>query len=120
MDLNYPSFITFFNDYDSSSDEKVVKEFWRTVTNVEEGGTGYIAKLSGIDGLKVNVEPQRLVFKQMYEKQSYKLTLEGPRLLEKEVVYGSITWVKVDDTGKHVVRSPIVATNPVPESPSKA
>lgn len=115
LDLNYPSFITFFNDYDSSSDEKVVKEFWRTVTNAEEVGTAYTAKLTGIDGLKVYVEPQRLVFKQKYEKQSYKLTLEGPKLLEKEVVYGSISWV--DDDGRYEVRSPIVATNLVPQSP---
>lgn len=115
LDLNYPTFIAFFNNYDYNSDRKAVKEFWRTVTNVGEGGTSYNAELTGMDGLKVYVEPQRLVFKQKYEKQSYKLTLEGPKLLEKVVVYGSLSWV--DDNGEYVVRSPIVATSIVPESP---
>ncbi|KAL5752980.1 hypothetical protein ACOSQ2_023487 [Xanthoceras sorbifolium] len=115
MDLNYPSFIAFFNNVYSNSNENVVQEFWRTVTNVGEGGTNYTAKLEGMEGLKVYVEPERLEFKNKYEKQRYKLSLEGPKWLEKVVVYGSLTWV--NDDGKYVVRSPIVATGLVLESP---
>ncbi|KAL5821696.1 hypothetical protein ACOSQ3_023578 [Xanthoceras sorbifolium] len=115
MDLNYPSFISFFNNVYSNSNENVVQEFWRTVTNVGEGGTNYTAKLEGMEGLKVYVEPERLEFKNKYEKQRYKLSLEGPKWLEKVVVYGSLTWV--NDDGKYVVRSPIVATGLVLESP---
>ncbi|KAK1586387.1 hypothetical protein Q3G72_002088 [Acer saccharum] len=115
-DLNYPSFIAFFNNVDSNPNEKAVQVFWRTVTNVgDQGGTSYTANLKGMEGLKVYVEPHRLEFKQKYEKQSYKLTLEGPKWLEKAVIFGSLTWV--NDNGKYVVRSPIVATNLVPESP---
>lgn len=110
LDLNYPSFIAYFNDYDGQeSDEKVVWEFRRTVTNVGKGPSSYTAKLTAMSGLKVTLEPKKLVFKRKNEKQSYKLTLVGPRYLEEEVVQGSLTWV--EDSGKYVVRSPIVATN---------
>lgn len=108
LDLNYPSFIAYFNEKDSQSDRKVL-EFLRTVTNMAEGGRSYTAKITGMKGLKVNVEPQRLVFKHKYEKQSYRLGLEGPRFLKEDLVYGFLSWV--DNTGKYIVSSPIVATN---------
>ncbi|XVF61183.1 hypothetical protein PTKIN_Ptkin08bG0109600 [Pterospermum kingtungense] len=108
LDLNYPSFIAFFND----EHEKVVKEFQRTVTNVGKGGMAYTAKVTGMDGIKVMVEPQKLVFKQKYEKQSYKLRLEGPKLLKKDVIFGALSWM--DDDGKYMVRSPIVVTTITP------
>nr|XP_023915092.1 subtilisin-like protease SBT1.9 [Quercus suber] len=115
LDLNYPSFIVFFNEYDSNSDAKVVHEFRRTVTNVREGRWTYTANVTGMNGLiKVKVEPEKLVFKQKYEKQSYKLSLEGPKPLKEVVDHGSLSWV--NDDGKYVVRSPIVVTSLVPES----
>ncbi|XP_021803653.1 subtilisin-like protease SBT1.9, partial [Prunus avium] len=114
IDLNYPSFIAYFNRKGSNSSAKVVQEFKRTVTNVGEQRSVYTAKLTAMAGLKVKVEPERLVFKNKYEKLSYKLTLEGPKLLKEDVVQGSLSWV--DDGGKYVVRSPIVATNLVPDS----
>ncbi|XWS33601.1 hypothetical protein CRYUN_Cryun22dG0097000 [Craigia yunnanensis] len=112
LDLNYPSFIAFFYDEHSTSNEKVVQEFLRTVTNVGKGGMAYTAKLTGMDGIKVRVEPQKLIFKQRYEKQSYKLSLEGPRLLKTDVILGYLSWV--DDDGKYIVRIPIVATSITP------
>ncbi|XWS41900.1 hypothetical protein CRYUN_Cryun17cG0121800 [Craigia yunnanensis] len=112
LDLNYPSFIAFFNDEHSTSSEKVVQEFQRTVTNVGKGGMAYTAKLTGMDGVKVMVEPQKLVLKQKYEKQSYKLRLEGPKLLKTDVIFGALSWT--DDDGKYMVRSPIVATSITP------
>ncbi|KAJ6740335.1 SUBTILISIN-LIKE PROTEASE SBT1.9 [Salix purpurea] len=63
LDLNYPSFIAYFDSYDSGSKEKV------------------------------SVEPQKMVFKKKLEKLSYTLTLEGPRSLKEDVVHGSLSWV---------------------------
>lgn len=114
IDLNYPSFIAYFNSDGSNSDAKVVQEFTRTLTNVGEKQSSYSVNLTAMAGLKLKVEPQRLVFKRKYEKLSYKLTLEGPKLLKEDVVHGSLSWV--NDGGKYVVRSPIVATNIVLDS----
>ncbi|GMN30170.1 hypothetical protein TIFTF001_002724 [Ficus carica] len=109
-DLNYPSFVAYFDDFEGSgSDEKVVREFTRTVTNVGKARSIYRANLTGMSGLKVDVEPKKLVFEKKFEKQSYKLTVEGPRYLEEEVAKGSLIWV--EKSRKYVVRSPIVATN---------
>ncbi|KAK9284118.1 hypothetical protein L1049_023285 [Liquidambar formosana] len=116
--LNYPSFIAYFNSYDLASNMNVVREFQRTLTNVGGGRSSYTAKLTDMDGLKVTVVPQKLVFNQKYEKLSYKLSLEGPRLMKDLVVHGSLSWVS--DDGKYVVRSPIVATSIIPESPLRA
>ncbi|CAN6680108.1 unnamed protein product [Malus baccata var. baccata] len=110
--LNYPSFIAYFNNEGSNSSAKVIQEFRRTVTNVGGEKSSYTAKLTAMEGLKVKVEPQRLVFKKKYEKLSYKVTLEGLKLLKEDVVQGSLIWI--DDGGKYVVRSPIVVTNIVP------
>ncbi|KDP31945.1 hypothetical protein JCGZ_12406 [Jatropha curcas] len=113
LDLNYPSFIAYFTGDESKSNGKmVVQEFPRTVTNVGEGISNYTAKLTKMNGIKVSVEPQKLAFKKKNEKLRYKLIIEGPKLLEEDVVYGSLSWVH--DGGKYVVRSPIVATNLVP------
>ncbi|OVA15835.1 Peptidase S8/S53 domain [Macleaya cordata] len=108
LDLNYPSFIAFFNVNDSSSDTKIVQEFQRTVTNVGDGMSTYTAKLTPMDGIQVTVMPETLVFKDKYEKQSFKVSLEGPKLMKQVVVHGSLSWV--EDGGKYVVTSPIVAT----------
>ncbi|XP_010267360.1 PREDICTED: subtilisin-like protease SBT1.9 [Nelumbo nucifera] len=111
LDLNYPSFIAILHE-DSSIlplNTKVVKEFSRTVTNVGEGMATYVAKLAPIDGFKLKVKPDRLVFKEKYQKLSFKLTLKGPRVVENGDVHGYLSWEEVG--GKHVVRSPIVATS---------
>ncbi|KAM5576574.1 subtilisin-like protease SBT1.9 [Rosa sericea] len=114
IDINYPSFIAYFNSNGSNSDAKVVQEFRRTLTNVGEEQSGYIVNVTAVAGLKLKVEPQRLVFTKKYEKLRYKLTMVGPKLLEEDLVQGSLSWI--DDGGKYVVRSPIVATNIVPDS----
>ncbi|XP_065873487.1 subtilisin-like protease SBT1.9 isoform X2 [Euphorbia lathyris] len=114
LDLNYPSFIAHFtgsSDSASHSDEILVYEFQRTVTNVGEAVSSYSANLTNMDGLKVKVEPEKLEFKYKYEKLSYKLTVEGPKIMKEDVVYGSLSWVH--DQGKYTVRSPIVATTKV-------
>ncbi|XP_017617564.1 subtilisin-like protease SBT1.9 [Gossypium arboreum] len=116
LDLNYPAFIAFFNDDGlSTSADKFEQEFQRTVTNVGKGGMAYTAKVTGMDGIKVMVEPPKLVFKQKYEKQSYKLRLEGPKLLKKDVMFGALSWR--DDAGKYMVTSPIMATTITSQKP---
>ncbi|XP_062003246.1 subtilisin-like protease SBT1.9 [Rosa rugosa] len=114
IDINYPSFIAYFNSNGSNSDAKVVQEFGRTLTNVGEEQSSYTVNLTAVAGLKLKVEPQRLVFTKKYEKLRYKLTMVGPKLLKEDFVQGSLSWI--DDGGKYVVRSPIVATNIVPDS----
>ncbi|GLT34200.1 hypothetical protein SLA2020_087270 [Shorea laevis] len=109
LDLNYPSFIAFFNTNDSKSNSKTVKEFQRTVTNVGIGMSTYTATLTPMERCKVSVTPEKLIFKEKNEKQSYKVTIEGPRKMEDSVVFGYLRWVEAG--GKHVVRSPIVATS---------
>ncbi|KAJ9693216.1 hypothetical protein PVL29_012102 [Vitis rotundifolia] len=115
LDLNYPSFIAYFNDVGSSPNEQIVQVFSRTLTNVGEGGSSYTAKLTPMEGLKVKVEPRKLVFSHKYEKLSYKLTLEGPKWMKEDVVHGHLSWVSSD--GKYVVRSPIVATSIILDDP---
>ncbi|KAK7389744.1 hypothetical protein VNO78_25035 [Psophocarpus tetragonolobus] len=103
LDLNYPSFIAFFNSNGSSA----TQEFQRTVTNVGEGQAIYVASITPVKGYRVSVMPKMLVFKETNESQSYKLIIEGPRKKkEKGVAFGYLSWTDV----KHVVRSPIVVT----------
>ncbi|PKI39440.1 subtilisin-like protease SBT1.9 [Punica granatum] len=115
LDLNYPSFIAFTDREGSHSGGNFVKEFWRTVTNVGNDRSAYAAKVIGLEGIRVRVEPDRLMFKQKNEKLRYKLTLEGPRLSAEEVVHGSLIWV--EDSGRYSASSPIVVTSLVQESP---
>ncbi|GMI96725.1 Subtilisin-like protease 1.9 [Hibiscus trionum] len=109
LDLNYPSFIAFFNDRDAKPNSTTVLEFQRSVTNVGDGSSTYRASVTPIKRLKVRVEPDVLVFRAKYEKKSFKLSVEGPRQLKEAVSFGYLSW---EDGGRrHVVKSPIVATS---------
>ncbi|KAL5714141.1 hypothetical protein ACHQM5_016142 [Ranunculus cassubicifolius] len=103
-DLNYPSFIAFFNENTTN----LLQEFRRTVTNVGDVTSIYTATLTPIEGVKVSVNPDTLTFTEKNQKLSYTLTIEGPRLMKDTVAHGALTWV--DTEGKYVVRSPIVAS----------
>jgi hypothetical protein len=106
LDLNYPSFIAFFNAGNSS---KTTHHFHRTVTNVGEGQTTYVANVTPIKSFRISVIPNKLVFKKKNEKISYRLSIEGPRIIQKnKLSFGYLTW----KDEKHVVRSPIVVTTP--------
>ncbi|KAL8513855.1 hypothetical protein ACS0TY_013103 [Phlomoides rotata] len=105
IDLNYPSFIAFFDGDDSGK----VKEFDRIVTNVGEANSVYTADLNSVSGVKVSVTPESLKFSKKYEKQRYKLRIEDVKLERFSSVYGSLTWV--ESNGERVVRSPIVVTS---------
>ncbi|KAJ1703212.1 hypothetical protein LUZ63_002991 [Rhynchospora breviuscula] len=104
-DLNYPSFITLFN---GSSTTNNVAVFKRIVTYVGDGEAAFHAKTNGVKGLLITVTPDKLTFKEKYEKQRFEVKIEGQIRNNTEVAYGSLTWV--DDKGKYEVRSPIVAT----------
>ncbi|GAU33622.1 hypothetical protein TSUD_360030 [Trifolium subterraneum] len=106
LDLNYPSFIAFFKAGNFSS--KTTQHFHRTVTNVGKSRTTYVASITPIKGFRLNVIPNKLVFKKKNQKISYRLSIEGPRMIQKNIEsFGYLTW----KDGKHVVRSPIVVTN---------
>ncbi|PIA46247.1 hypothetical protein AQUCO_01500039v1 [Aquilegia coerulea] len=107
-DINYPSFIAFFNASKSSPITQSVQEFRRTLTNVGDGMSTYIANLTQMNEVTVSVVPKKLVFRRKYETLSFTLTIKGPTRLNDMAVDGSISWIDVK--GKHVVRSPIVAT----------
>ncbi|PHT30471.1 hypothetical protein CQW23_29938 [Capsicum baccatum] len=109
LDLNYPSFIGYFNRNSSDSDPKRIQEFKRTVTNLQDDTSVYKAKLTPMGKFKVSVVPDKLVFQKKYEKQSYKLKIEGPIIMDDLVDYGSLSWVEIG--GKYIVKSPIVATS---------
>ncbi|XP_019456437.1 PREDICTED: subtilisin-like protease SBT1.9 [Lupinus angustifolius] len=109
LDLNYPSFIAFFDaKYSHSQSKTKIQEFERTVTNVGEGPTTYVASVTHIEGFHVSVIPNKLVFWEKNQKLRYKLRIEGRRMKnkDKKVAFGYLTWKDV----KHVVRSPIVVT----------
>ncbi|KAH7523643.1 hypothetical protein FEM48_Zijuj06G0033700 [Ziziphus jujuba var. spinosa] len=109
LDLNYPSFIAFFNANDSNPNAKTTQEFRRTVTNVGEGEATYVASVTPFNELVVSVAPDKLVFKEKNEKLSFKLSIEGPRLMKEVIAFGFLTWV--DEKSKQQVKSPILATN---------
>lgn len=116
-DLNYPSFIAYFNAKDSPSNSTTVREFQRTVTNVGAEMSTYTVNVTPMIGLKVSVIPDKLEFRAKYEKLSYKLIIEGPALLDETVTFGYLSWVDVG--GKHIVRSPIVSTSLSPQLSKK-
>lgn len=106
-DLNYPSFIAFFNATDPSP---AVQEFRRTVTNVGSAQCVYHAKVTRMRGYNVTVTPDVLAFKEKNEKQSFMLKVEKLEGSMMEVVnHGSLTWIE-DGGQQHTVRSPFVAT----------
>ncbi|KAL5705695.1 hypothetical protein ACHQM5_023962 [Ranunculus cassubicifolius] len=111
-DINYPSFLAFFNATGSSPEHKIVHVFRRTLTNVGDGMTTYTSRLSEMNELKASVEPTTLVFKRKHDTQNFTLTIKG---LARRYMYidGSITWI--DTKGNYTVRSPIMATSGIPE-----
>lgn len=101
-DLNYPSFIAFYNNKTRS----IVHKFRRTVTNVGDSAATYRAKVTQPKGSVVTVSPEMLAFKYKNEKLSYYVTIKYTRYKKENISYGDLVWV--DDGGVHTVRSPIV------------
>ncbi|KAG9135212.1 hypothetical protein Leryth_013489 [Lithospermum erythrorhizon] len=115
LDLNYPSFIAYFDQGDPVNSS--VQEFERTVTNVGDSGSVYKAKVPRMDGLKVEVVPDKLNFNEKHETRSYKLRIEKVKEAKELPVYGTLSWV--ESGGKQrVVASPIVVATPSFLTPS--
>ncbi|KAG6422078.1 hypothetical protein SASPL_118641 [Salvia splendens] len=108
-DLNYPLFIALYN-FDQSG-VTLTKRFKRTLTNVGSGAATYRMKLEKPENSTVTVTPTTLVFGKKYEKQSYSLSIRYIEDTETGVRHGSLTWI--EETGKYVVRSPIVISGGV-------
>ncbi|KAL6896640.1 hypothetical protein ACP4OV_007212 [Aristida adscensionis] len=86
----------------------------RTVTNVGPAASTYTAKVDAPASLAVRVSPGTLAFTKAGEKKTFTVTVSGHGA---GVLEGSLNWV----SGKHVVRSPIVAVaghgdHPPPEA----
>ncbi|XP_071742473.1 subtilisin-like protease SBT3 [Rutidosis leptorrhynchoides] len=108
LDINYPSFIAYFNGNETNS-VKVIREFKRTVTYVGTGSSTFTSKLTPVRGFNVSVSPGKLSFRSKNEKKSYTLRIEGPNSMKDEAIFGFLSWI--DSKGKFLVRSPIVATS---------
>ncbi|XP_008776814.1 subtilisin-like protease SBT3 [Phoenix dactylifera] len=77
LDLNYPSFIAFFNRNKTVASDKVVREFQRMVTDVAHAMVSYNAKVVAMKGFAIRVMQEKLVFHEKYEKKSFALILVG-------------------------------------------
>ncbi|KAJ0234352.1 Subtilisin-like protease [Hirschfeldia incana] len=108
--LNYPSIIAYF-----TSDQNGHKIMRRTLTNVGEAKRSYSVRVRGLKGVNVVIEPKRLMFSKINEKQSYSVRMESQRALRGDVVYGVVSWVD-DEDAKFEVSCPVVATSLVQES----
>ncbi|KAF5955730.1 hypothetical protein HYC85_008586 [Camellia sinensis] len=73
-DLNYPSFIAFYNNKSTT----MVQTFQRTLTNVGDGMATYYAKVMAPTGSKVRISPRMLIFNGKYDRKSYTLRIEYP------------------------------------------
>lgn len=100
-DLNYPSFAVLFD----RTSRRFSFTYRRTVTNVGSSPSTYRVQVAEPDGVVVTVEPRTLVFKELGEKQSYKVTFATARKATNltESSFGSIAW----SSGRYIVRSPI-------------
>ncbi|PON76596.1 Peptidase S8, subtilisin-related [Parasponia andersonii] len=114
-DLNYPSFITY---YQGETSTKIVdRKFQRTVTNVGQGAATYNVTVRAPEGSVVVVTPNRLVFGNKNEKKSYTATITNSIRKKRRdmydqnkrrVAFDELVWV--EEYGKHTVRSPIVVS----------
>ncbi|CAI0424784.1 unnamed protein product [Linum tenue] len=105
LDLNYPSFVAFY-DKNVTTGAMLKHRFRRVVTNVGAAATTYKVKVAPPEGVKVAVWPQSLVFGKKNEQRDYYVEIVYPSDGQGRVLYGSIVWS--EESGSHVVRSPIV------------
>ncbi|KAK7394694.1 hypothetical protein VNO78_15229 [Psophocarpus tetragonolobus] len=106
FDLNYPSFIAFYNNNNNRS--SVVHKFRRIVTNVGDGSATYIAKVTQPKGSLVTVSPETLTFTYGNEKLSYNVNIiiKVNKYKKENILFGDLVWL--EDGGSHSVRSPVV------------
>ncbi|GLT40430.1 hypothetical protein SLA2020_145670 [Shorea laevis] len=95
-ELNYPSFSVILGPS---------QIFTRTVTNVGEAKSAYVAKVVPSEGLDVRVNPTKLYFSEVNQKATYSVTLTraASGYQTGELAQGHIIWVYA----KYSVKSPI-------------
>lgn len=100
-ELNYPSFSVVFGN-------KSVVRYTRTLTNVGEPGSVYDVAVSRTSTVEITVNPNRLVFEKVGEKQTYTVTFVSKRGVNDSVTseFGTITW----SNERYQVRSPVALT----------
>lgn len=99
VDMNYPTMTRYV-----ARGKEYQAEFSRTVTNVGNPNSTYRAKVAAGSGLDIEVNPRKLHFRELNEKQSFVVRVAGKPLSLNSVASASIVW----SDGKHEVRSPIV------------
>ncbi|XP_058734077.1 subtilisin-like protease 4 [Vicia villosa] len=97
-ELNYPSFSVVLGSSQTLT---------RTVTNVGEAYSSYVAVVTVPKGVDVKVQPQKLYFSEANQKETYSVTFNRLENGNKtgEFAQGSLKWV----SAKHTVTSPILA-----------
>ncbi|KAL6146894.1 hypothetical protein ACLB2K_057570 [Fragaria x ananassa] len=105
-DLNYPSFIALYGQHHAK--KLRVQKFQRTVTTVGDGAAKYKVFVTAPKGSTVIVSPEILNFANIYEKQSYTVTIKYKGDKQNKVSFGELVWV--EENGKYKVRSPIVVS----------
>ncbi|XP_073310255.1 subtilisin-like protease SBT1.6 [Primulina huaijiensis] len=105
--LNYPSISALFPSSSKGASKKI---FFRMVTNVGEANAVYRVRVEQPKGVKVSVNPEKLVFSESVRRLGYyvTVTVDAKNLVMggSGALFGSLSWLD----GKHVVRSPIVVT----------
>ncbi|KAL6911587.1 hypothetical protein ACP4OV_000392 [Aristida adscensionis] len=104
-DLNYPAFsVAFVSDMHEVTLRRVVR-------NVGSNATAtYAASVSCPAGVRVTVQPRKLVFSATRRALEYEITFvpRGEANVTERYAFGSIVW----SDGEHKVRSPIAITWP--------
>ncbi|GFQ07637.1 co(2)-response secreted protease [Phtheirospermum japonicum] len=100
-DMNYPSVAVSGL---KANETRTVK---RTVTNVGEVYSTYMASVEAPAGLQVKVVPNKLKFTKNMEKRTFQVTFKLTTTSSSEDLFGSFTWYN----WKHKVRSPFVASS---------
>lgn len=97
-ELNYPSFSVVLGSSETLT---------RTVTNVGEADSSYVAVVTAPKGVDVKVQPEKLYFSKANQKETYSVTFNRLENGNKtgEFAQGSLKWV----SAKYTVTSPILA-----------
>ncbi|OWM68395.1 subtilisin-like protease SBT1.5 [Punica granatum] len=106
--LNYPSLSVTFQQYGIK--HKLSSHFIRTVTNVGEANSVYKVSVRPPSGVKVMVEPEKLVFRRVGQRLNFLVRVQSHEVKlspgSSSMRTGSIIW----SDGKHTVTSPLVVT----------
>lgn len=97
-DFNYPSFLVKILVPEISTHAD------RTLTNVGSARATYVANVTDVANITIDVHPPTLSFNGLNEKKSFTLTVSVTNSLEDGIHYSSLTW----SDGVHTVQSPIV------------